>query len=84
LSPPSRRGTQHERSRPKSKSIVKEQKTNQVTKLHTFSFFEIPVILQITAQTGHKQSSAAFPLRQASSLPFFVFSYSAKGKSHFM
>jgi hypothetical protein len=33
--------------------------SHQVTKLHTFSFFAIPAILPIVAQTGNKQGKAA-------------------------
>jgi hypothetical protein len=33
--------------------------SHQVTKLHTFSFFAIPAILPIVAQTGNKQDKAA-------------------------
>ena len=57
--------------------------SHQVTKVHTFSFFATPVILPIVAQTGHKQGKhASFP-PEVSSPHFLVFSYSAKGKSHF-
>ena len=36
--------------------------SHQVTKVHTFSFLAIPVILWIVAQTGHKQEKhASFP-----------------------
>ena len=57
--------------------------SHKVTKVHTFSFLAIPVILRIVAQTGHKQEKhASFP-PYASSPHFLVFSYSAKGKSHF-
>jgi len=56
---------------------------HQVTKVHTFSFFAIPAILRIPAQTGYEQGKHAFPPPQAGSPNFLVFSYSAKGKSDF-
>ena len=39
--------------------------SHKVTKVHTVSFLVIPVILRIGAQTGHKQSKAAFFFRPA-------------------
>ncbi len=57
--------------------------SHQVTKVHTFSFFATPVILQIVAQTGHKQGRhASFP-PEVSSPHFLGFSYSFGAKSHF-
>ena len=57
--------------------------SHQVTKVHTFLFFAIPVILHIVAQTGHKQGRhASFP-PEVSSPHFLGFSYSFGAKSHF-
>jgi len=50
--------------------------SRQVTKLHTFSFFTIPAISRIVAQTGHKQSNGAFLALEVIFLFFITFSYS--------
>jgi hypothetical protein len=57
--------------------------SHQVTKVYTFSFLAIPAIRAIVVETGRKQSGAASSLPQGSSPLSLVFSYSAKGKSHF-
>ena len=50
--------------------------SHQVTKLHTFSFFAIPAILHIVAQTGHKQKKAGSLPPYVTFPRFLVLSYS--------